>query len=99
MSLQSSPSCEALPFRQQVLEQVTQIVSGFTDVPREEIRETHLLVHDLGLDSLDMVECSMEAEEEFDISISDDFVEQAKTVGDVVDGVLAQITELRGSIR
>jgi acyl carrier protein len=99
MSLQNSTICDAQPSRQQVLEQVTQIVSGFTDFPRDEIRETHLLVHDLGLDSLDLVECSMEAEEEFDISISDDFVEQAKTVGDVVDGVLAQITRLRGSVR
>jgi acyl carrier protein len=96
MSLQSNRTCETQPSRQQVLEHVTQIVSGFTDLPRDEIRETHLLVHDLGLDSLDLVECSMEAEEEFDISISDDFVEQAKTVGDVVDGVSAQITGLRG---
>lgn len=38
---------------------------------------------DLGADSLDIVEIVMALEEEFDIEISDDEAEQAKTVGDV----------------
>ena len=40
---------------------------------------------DLGADSLDIVEIVMALEEEFDIEISDDEAEQAKTVGDVVN--------------
>ncbi|WP_312650055.1 acyl carrier protein [Proteiniclasticum sp.] len=40
---------------------------------------------DLGADSLDIVEIVMALEEEFDIEISDDEAEQAKSVGDVVN--------------
>jgi acyl carrier protein len=88
MSTESSLSCQTLRSREEVLKQVTQIVSAFSDVSPEEIRENHLLLRDLGMDSLDLVECTMEAEEEFDISIPDQLVEQVKTVGDVVDGVM-----------
>jgi len=48
---------------------------------------------DLGADSLDIVEIVMALEEEFDIEISDDEAEQAKTVGDVVNYLTAQIGE------
>ena len=40
---------------------------------------------DLGADSLDIVEIVMALEEEFDIEISDDEAEKAKSVGDVVN--------------
>lgn len=40
---------------------------------------------DLGLDSLDIVELIMAAEDEFDISIGDDVLENINTVEDVVD--------------
>jgi len=39
---------------------------------------------DLGADSLDIVEIVMALEEEFDIEISDEEAENAKSVGDVV---------------
>lgn len=48
---------------------------------------------DLGADSLDIVEIVMALEEEFDIEISDDEAEQAKTVGDVVNYLTAAIGE------
>lgn len=38
---------------------------------------------DLGCDSLDMVELTMEFEEQFGIEISDDLAENCPTVGDV----------------
>jgi acyl carrier protein len=88
MSIQSSPSREAVQSRPEVLKQVLQILSGYANMPVEEIRETHLLFEDLGLDSLDLVECSMEIEEEFGVSVPDELVEQVKTVGDVADGVM-----------
>jgi acyl carrier protein len=88
MSIESSLPREAAPSRPEVLEQVSQILSEFANLPAEEIRETHLLFEDLGLDSLDLVECSMEIEEEFGVSVSDELVEQVKTVGDVADGVM-----------
>jgi acyl carrier protein len=93
MSMPNRLLCETLPSHEQVLEQVVQIVSEHSVVPREEIREGHLLFHDLGLDSLDLVECSMEIEEEFDISVPDELVEQVKTIANVVDGVLTLLAQ------
>jgi acyl carrier protein len=87
MSLNSSPARETLPSREQVLEEVKRIVAEFALMPAAEIRESHLLLEELGLDSLDLVECSMEVEEEFGISIPDELVEKVKTVGDIADGV------------
>ncbi|SFN36559.1 acyl carrier protein [Proteiniclasticum ruminis] len=48
---------------------------------------------DLGADSLDIVEIVMALEEEFDIEISDDEAEQAKTVGDVVNYLTTVVGE------
>lgn len=48
---------------------------------------------DLGADSLDIVEIIMALEEEFDIEISDDEAEQAKTVGDVVNYLVTVVGE------
>jgi acyl carrier protein len=93
MSLENSSACASLLSRQQVLERVKEIVADFADLPREEIRETHLLLNDLGLDSLDLVECSMEVEEELGISIPDELVEQVKTVGDVANGVMELLAQ------
>jgi acyl carrier protein len=93
MSLKISPVCEASLSREQVFERVKQIVAEFAAVPPNEIRETHLLLEELGLDSLDLVECSMEVEEEFGISVPDEMVEQVKTVGDIADGVMALLIQ------
>jgi acyl carrier protein len=57
-------------------------------IPPERIQESHTLIEDLGCDSLDLVEISMEAEEQFGIGIPDDFIDRIRTVGDVTDGVL-----------
>jgi acyl carrier protein len=93
MSLQNSPACETVPSREQIAEDVKRIVADFSEMPREEIRESHLLFEDLGWDSLDLVECSMEVEEEYGISVSDDLVEKVKRVSDIIDGVLALLTK------
>ena len=42
-------------------------------------------IQDLNADSLDMVELVMSLEEEFGIEISDEEVENIRTVGDAVD--------------
>jgi acyl carrier protein len=57
-------------------------------MPIDRIAEDHALVEDLGCDSLDIVEISIELEEPFDISIPDEFSEQTRTIGDVAVGVL-----------
>lgn len=42
------------------------------------------LVNDLGMDSLDRIECMMAFEEEFDIEITDPEAERVVTVADVI---------------
>jgi acyl carrier protein len=88
MLTQSSPACDALPSRDRVVEDVKRIVSESSGVPVEQIDETQTLLRDLPWDSLDFVECSMEIEEEFAVTVPDELMDQAKTVGDVADGVL-----------
>ncbi len=43
------------------------------------------LVEDLGADSIDAVELIMTVEEEFDMEISDEVLQNIKTVNDLVD--------------
>jgi acyl carrier protein len=74
--------------RQEVLEDVKRIVSEFATVPPGQIQESHALLADLGCDSLDIVEITMEVEEHFDISVPDDQEQEIRTVGDIADGVL-----------
>ena len=69
-------------------EQVKRIVAESSGVPLGEFDETHPLLRELPWDSLDLVECVMEIEEEFDVSVPDDMVDEAKTVGDITDGVM-----------
>ena len=57
----------------------------------DSLKPEHSLVDDLGADSLDLVELTMELEQEFDILITDDEYQQWVTVGDVrafIDGRL-----------
>ena len=65
--------------------EVVECQLGSHDV--ELTRETHL-VNDLGADSLDIVEVTMELEEEFDINIPDDVsTDEFTTIGAIVDAV------------
>ena len=84
--------------RAQILEAVKSIVAENATVSAENIREEHHLENDLGCDSLDIVEISMEIEERFDISIPDEISEHAQNVGAIVDGVM-QLLERRRSER
>jgi acyl carrier protein len=77
-----------LPDRDRVLEDVKQIVAEQISIAMDGITPRSALVEDLGCDSLDIVEISMELEEHFDITIPDDVGEQMRTIGEVTDGVL-----------
>ena len=48
---------------------------------------TDHLMNDLGMDSLDAVECIMEVEKEFNIAIPDEEAEKVQTVQELVDVV------------
>jgi len=53
----------------------------------EEITDQSNFIHDLGFDSLDIIEIIMAVEEEFDIEIPDADAEALHTFGDGVDYV------------
>jgi len=88
MPTNARPSNHAAASHQQLLDEVKRIVSEFASMPAEDIQETHDLFTDLGCDSLDIVEITMEVEEHFDISVPDDQEQEIRTVGDIADGVL-----------
>lgn len=52
-----------------------------------EVTEESSLANDLGFDSLDVVELTINVEKEFKIDISDDEVSEVETVKDVIDVV------------
>ena len=93
MAVNTNRSNETIPSRQKVLEDVKRIVAEFATMPPEQIQETHALITDLGCDSLDIVEITMEVEEHFDISVPDDQEQNIRTVGDMADGVLRLLEE------
>lgn len=96
MPIESSPSTSTRLSRDQVLQDVRRIVGEYTETAPEAIREENSLEVDLGCDSLDVVEISMEVEEHFGISVPDEIAEQGRTVGGIVDGVLQLLGELPG---
>lgn len=67
-----------------IFEKLKAIIVDKLSVDSEEVSMDSTF-EDLGADSLDIVEIVMALEEEFDIEISDDEAEQAKSVGDVVN--------------
>jgi acyl carrier protein len=88
MPVNSHSSNERTLSRQEVLEDVKRIVSEFATLAPERLQESHALIADLGCDSLDIVEITMEVEEHFDISVPDDQAQDIRTVGDIAHGVL-----------
>lgn len=67
-----------------VFEKVKSILMEQLDLDEHEITTDSVIVDDLGADSLDIVDLVMSLEDEFDTEISDDAIENLRTVGDVV---------------
>ena len=76
------------PSREGILRDVRQLVGEHMGIAPETIRESDALVADLGCDSLDVIEITMEVEEHFDITVPDEATERIDTVGQIADGVL-----------
>jgi len=62
-----------------------EIISDHLEVNIETINDNSLLKEDLGADSLDEVELTIQFENEFDIQIPDSEVENIKTVKDFLN--------------
>jgi len=87
-STRNPVSRDSIRDRSDVLEEVKQIVAERAGRSAEGIKETDSLEQDLGLDSLDQVEVVMEVEEEFDLNVPDEVANNARRVGDIVEGVM-----------
>jgi len=73
--------------REQILDKVKDIIVSHNYCDRDEVSLTTTLEDDLGLDSLDRIELSMELERELGISLNDETISQAKQVSHIVDHV------------
>ena len=65
-----------------VLEKVKMILSSQFDVEEDSITPETNIADDLGADSLDVVDMSLE--DEFDVEIPDEEIERIRTVGELV---------------
>lgn len=66
------------------LEKLKAIIADKLGIEEDEITEESTFREDLGADSLDLFEIVMALEDEFEISISNEDVEDIKTVQDAV---------------
>jgi acyl carrier protein len=62
----------------------------------QRVTEDAELFDDLGADSLDVVELTLQFEEMFKVEITDDDLEQTKTVGQVIDLIDKKVNENMG---
>ena len=67
-----------------MFEQVKNAFVESLNIHGEQIKEESLLNEDLGIDSLDAVELSLDLETEFNVEISDEELASLKTVKDIV---------------
>lgn len=67
--------------------QVIQIAAERAGLSADGIALDANFIEDLGFDSLDVVEFTMDVEEEFDLSLPDDVVQEITTVGQAVDEI------------
>ncbi len=71
----------------EILEEVKNALSEHLGVDKAEIKEDSKLVDDLGADSLDLVELTMDLEEKFDMKIPDEDVSKLVDVKSIVEYV------------
>ena len=72
-----------------VLEKVKAILAEQFDVEEDKITADTDLQEDLGADSLDVVDLLMSIEDEFEVEVSDEEIENIKTVGSLVSYIEA----------
>lgn len=65
-------------------ERVKSIIADVLIANREDLKDSDEFMKDLGADSLDMVELTMELEKEFEIEIPDEEIQHIDTVGKAV---------------
>ena len=76
----------------QIEQKVTDVVVEQLDVSRDQVTMGTRFVDDLGADSLDIAELTMEFEDEFDLDIPES-EESIRTVGDAVKYIQGQLAK------
>lgn len=74
-----------------ILEKVKVILAEQFDIDEADINTETDLQHDLGADSLDVVDLLMSIEDEFEIEVPDEEIENIRTVGELVSYLEANI--------
>lgn len=69
---------------QEILSGLAEIVNTVTELPVDSVELGKTFTDDLEIDSLDMMQIVVDAEERFGVRIPDDDVKNLKTVGDAV---------------
>lgn len=67
-----------------VFEKIRDIICDQLELEEEDVTMDSVLLEDLGADSIDLADLVMTFEDEFDMEISDEDLENIKTVADVV---------------
>ena len=67
-----------------IFERIREIICDQLELEENDVTLDSVLLEDLGADSLDLVDLVMTFEDEFDMEISDEDLENIKTVGDIV---------------
>jgi acyl carrier protein len=83
--------------QQQVLSKLREIVNDVSDseLSESDFKLEMSVLEDIGLNSVDFLELAFEIEKQWEITISDDEFRSFKTVGDVVDLVIAKVQAKR----
>ena len=74
-----------------VLDKIIDIISEQLELDKSVIKETSLLVDDLGAGSLDIIDLAMSIEDEFKIELPDDELDKIKTIGELAKYVESHI--------
>ncbi len=67
-----------------VFEKIREIICDQLELEEDVVTMEAVLLEDLGADSIDLADLVMTFEDEFDLEISDEDLENIKTVGDIV---------------
>lgn len=78
---------------QNITERVFKIVSEQLGYDQDKLTRDKSFIKDLGSDSLDLVELTMELEEEFQISIPEEAADDIQTIGDVIDSIERELNK------
>lgn len=79
------PDDPVLRRKERIYDSLISMVIERNEISPTDIKPETEIVHDLGLDSLQVYELVIDLENAFDIRISDDELERVNTVQDVVD--------------